>query len=106
MLYEVITEEGMFLLTSKSPRSLNSQFRREHAAYLHPDLGFAEGTRVRVSSAVGSVELEVRHDDRLRRDCVLIYSGTPGVNYLTTSRLSDEGENAIFQDEKIKVEPC
>ncbi len=104
--YDFNLEEGMFLLTSKSPRSLNSQFRREHAAYLHPDLGFAEGTRVRVSSAVGSVELEVRHDDRLRRDCVLIYSGTPGVNYLTTSRLSDEGENAIFQDEKIKVEPC
>jgi anaerobic selenocysteine-containing dehydrogenase len=104
--YDFNLEEGLFLLTSKSPRSLNSQFRREQAAYAHPGLGFEEGARVRVSSAVGSVELELRHDARLRPDCVLIYSGTPGVNYLTPSRQSEEGENAVFQDEKIKVELC
>ena len=104
--YDFNLEEGLFLLTSKSPKSLNSQFRRERAAYAHPGLGFEEGARVRVSSKIGSVELELRHDARLRPDCVLIYSGTPGVNYLTPSRLSDEGENATFQDEKIKVELC
>jgi anaerobic selenocysteine-containing dehydrogenase len=104
--YDFNLEEGLFLLTSKSPKSLNSQFRREAAAYAHPGLGFREGARVRISSSVGSVELELRHDDRLRPDCVLIYSGTPGVNYLTPSRLSEAGENAVFQDEKIKVELC
>ena len=104
--YDFNLEEGMFLLTSKSPKSLNSQFKREDAAYVHPDLGYEEGAMVRITSSVGSVELSVRHDARLRTDCVLIYSGTPGVNRLTTSRLSDEGENAIYQDEKIKVEIC
>jgi len=104
--YDFNLDEGLFLLTSKNPRSLNSQFRREHAVYVHPDLGFAEGTRLRISSGVGSVELEARHDPRLRRDCVLVYSGTPGINNVTTSRLSDEGTNAIYQDEKIKVEIC
>ena len=104
--YDFNLDDGLFLLTPKSPGSLNSQFRRERCAYLHPDLGYDEGVRVRVASSVGGAEFEVRHDARLRRDCVLIYSGTPGVNYLTPSRLSDEGKNAVYQDEKIKVEPC
>jgi anaerobic selenocysteine-containing dehydrogenase len=98
--------EGLFLLTSKSPKSLNSQFKREEAVYIHPELGFSAGETVRISSAVGSVELRVKYDERLRRDCVLIYSGTPGVNYITSSRLSDEGGNAVYQQEKIKVELC
>ena len=104
--YDFNLEDGLFLVTSKSAKSLNSQFKREGAVYMHPDLGFEEGARVRISSAVGSVELDVALDERIRRDCVLIYSGTPGVNYVTSSRLSDEGECAIYQNEKIKVELC
>ena len=104
--YDFNLEDGLFLVTSKSAKSLNSQFKREAEAHMHPDLGFEAGARVRISSSVGSVVLSVALDEGVRRDCVLIYSGTPGVNFLTTSRLSDEGECAIYQNEKIKVELC
>ncbi len=99
-------EEELFLLTSKSKTALNSQFRRPTNVHLHPALGFAEGSRARVLSDYGSVELDVTLDDALREDCILIYSGTPGVNNLTPSVLSYEGESAAYQEIKVKVEPC
>jgi anaerobic selenocysteine-containing dehydrogenase len=99
-------EEGLFLLTPKSHRSLNSQFHRSHGIYLHPQCGFTVGEVVTVVSKNGSVQLPVAHDERLRDDCALIYAGTPGLNNLTPSLLSYEGESAIYQENKIKVEKC
>ncbi len=106
--YDLAVDDGedLFLLTSKSERSLNSQFKRETQVYMNASLGFSEGECVRISSANGELELEVAIDERLRDDCVLIYSGTPGVNVLTDSRLSYEGKNAAYQENKIKVTKC
>jgi anaerobic selenocysteine-containing dehydrogenase len=98
--------EGYFLITPKSPKSLNSQFRREECVYVSPQTGFLDGQLLRIISQNGSVELVARHSTRLRSDCLLIYSGTPGVNLLTTSKLSYEGENATYQENKVKVEVC
>lgn len=98
--------EGFFLITAKSAGSLNSQFRRPSGVYLHPDCGFGEGERVVLRSPNGSVEMEVKYDERLRRDCLLIYSGTAGVNHLTPSQLSFDGMSAVYQETKIKVEKC
>lgn len=92
-----------FLISAKYPKSLNSQFRRPNGAYIHPSCGFAEGEEVVLSSPSGSVEMEVRWDERLRCDCILIYSGTPGVNNLTPSILSYEGDSAVYQEFKLKV---
>lgn len=99
-------DEGLFLITPKSARSLNSQFHRSNGIYLHPQCGFELGDRVRVTSKTGLVELSVLHDERVRRDCAIIYAGTPGVNNLTPSLLSYDGENAVYQENKIKVEKC
>ena len=98
--------EGYFLITPKSPKSLNSQFRREECVYVSPQTGFLDGQLLRIISQNGSVELVARHSTRLRNDCLLIYSGTPGVNLLTASKLSYEGENATYQENKVKVEVC
>ena len=98
--------EGLFLLSVKSPRSLNSQFKREEKVYLNSSHGFVEGERLRITSENGTLELEVALDERLRDDSVLIYSGTPGVNRLTSSHLSYEGKNAAYQENKVKVEKC
>ena len=98
--------EGLFLLSVKSPRSLNSQFKREEKVYLNSSHGFVEGERLRIVSENGTLELEVALDERLRDDSVLIYSGTPGVNRLTSSHLSYEGKNAAYQENKVKVEKC
>lgn len=97
-------EAGLFLITAKFPKSLNSQFHRASGVYLHPECGFEEGEEVKVSSKVGSISLIVHHDGRLRFDCALIYAGTPKMNTLTPGLLSYEGENAVYQENKIKVE--
>ena len=99
-------DNDLFLITCKSPKSLNSQFNREECIYVHPSLGYIDGQRVRVISDNGSVELDVKFDDSLRSDCVLIYSATPGVNRLTSSKLSYDGLNASYQENKVKVEIC
>ncbi|MGB6019957.1 MAG: molybdopterin dinucleotide binding domain-containing protein, partial [Sulfurimonadaceae bacterium] len=95
--------EGLFLLTTKSDKSLNSQFKRDDKVYLNSGHGFSEGECVRISSSNGELELEVAIDERLRDDCVLIYSGTPGVNVLSDSKLSYEGKNAAYQENKVKI---
>ena len=96
--------EGYFLITAKHPKSLNSQFTRPAGVYFHPECGFLEGSKVRLSTPEGSVVMEVRYDERLRTDSLLIYSGTPDVNVLTPALLSYEGESAVYQEYKIKVE--
>lgn len=73
---------------------------------MHPECGYTEGMSVLLTSASGSVEMEVKFDDRLRKDCILIYSGTPGVNLLTPALVSYEGHSAVYQEHKIKVEKC
>lgn len=107
--YETDTEqhEGeLSLLTVKSSQSLNSQFKREQKVYVNASHGFVEGEMVEVSSEKGSLALCVAIDERLRDDCVLIYSGTPGVNLLSDSKLSYEGKNAAYQETKVKVNKC
>ena len=96
--------KGYYLITSKSKHSLNSQFKRDSHIYLPPSMGFLDGEIVKASSIYGSHSFEVRVDDRLRDDLVLIYSGAKGVNYLTPSNLSDEGEGAIYQEVRIDLE--
>ncbi|MBU0720452.1 molybdopterin-dependent oxidoreductase [bacterium] len=100
---ELDKDKRLFLLTPKSAKSLNSQFHREENVYLNSALGFNENEEVTVSSACGNVKLKVKTDDNVREDCVLIYSGTKGVNNLTSSKHSLEGKNAIYQENKVEV---
>lgn len=99
-------DEDLFLLTVKSDKSLNSQFKRETQVNMNASLGFSDGEKVRITSDNGELEFEVAIDERLRDDCILIYSGTPGVNLLTDHKLSYEGKNASYQEQKVKVEKC
>ncbi|BDY12156.1 molybdopterin-dependent oxidoreductase [Hydrogenimonas cancrithermarum] len=97
-------EDGLWLLTPKSPHSLNSQFRRESHVWLHPSHGFKEDEKVRILSEHGEVELPVRVSEDIRSDSVLIYAGTPGVNYLTPPTKSLMGKSACYQEVKITLE--
>lgn len=96
-------DEGFYLITCKYPKGLNSQFKRADGVYFHPEAGFEEGETVHLSSQAGTVDMVVKHDKCLRRDCLLIYSGTPNGNVLTPGLLSYEGESAVYQEIKIKV---
>ena len=96
-------DDKLYLLTSKSVMSLNSQFNREQNVYLHSSLGFRENEIVTISSISGSVELKVKLNNDLRKDCVLIFSGTKGVNNLTISKHSYEGKSAIYQEIRVEI---
>ena len=96
-------EDGLFLITPKSDTSLNSQFKTKECVYIHPSLGFRQGETIKIYSPYGGVKLKVMLDESVREDCVLIYSGTEGVNNLTTSKHSYEGKNAIYQETKVKI---
>jgi len=95
--------DDLYLLTCKSATSLNSQFKVNDKVYLHPSLGYEENQLVEVSSLSGTVRLHVALDERLRADCVLIYSGTSGINHLTTSKKSYEGNSAVYGQNRVKL---
>jgi anaerobic selenocysteine-containing dehydrogenase len=99
-------KRDLFLITCKSAKSLNSQFHRESNVYVNASMGYLEGQKIRIVSKSGMLELDVKFNENLRHDCVLIYSGTPGVNRLTSSKLSYDGFNAAYQENKVKVEVC
>jgi len=98
-----IKSDAIYLITCKSPKSLNSQFKREDKVYLNSSFGYETNDLVTISSENGSVSLHVEINEDLRDDCVLIYSGTKGVNNLTTSLHSYEGKGAIYQENVVKV---
>ena len=103
---DTVDEAGLFLITPKSETSLNSQFKRDDKVYLNTSHGYSAGERLSLSSNNGSVELEVAIDERLRDDCLLVYSGTAGVNRLTDSKMSYVGKSAAYQEHKVKVKKC
>ena len=96
-------EDEFNLITPKSHTSLNSQFKRDKYVYINPSHGYSDTQQLELTSVNGSVILEVKNDNRLRDDTLLIYSGTPGVNNLTSSKHSYEGKSAVFQENKVKI---
>ena len=96
-------DERFWLLSPKSAKSLNTQFFRDNRVQMHSDTGFEEGQTVRVSSEHGEYEFVVHLNDDLRHNCVVITNNTLGVNYLTPSIVSEEGDNACYQEVKVTV---
>jgi len=99
-----VQDERFWLLSPKTNKALNTQFKRDNKVQIHPDKGYEEGVILRLSSEYGNVELEVKYNIDLREDCLLVPSNTWGLNMLTPSIVSDEGENACFQEVKIEIE--
>lgn len=98
-----IKSDAIYLITCKSQKSLNSQFNREESVYINSSHGFVDDEIIKISSQNGSVELKVKLNEDLRDDCVLIYSGTKGVNNLTSSLHSYEGKSAIYQENRVEI---
>ena len=99
-----VTDEKLWLLSPKTNKALNTQFNRGNSAQFHPDLGYEEGQEVKLSSEHGSHSFIVHLNEDLRTDCVLVSSNTIGVNFLTPSIVSYEGDNACYQEVKVEVE--
>jgi len=103
--FEKIKSENkkFHLITSKSEKSLNSQFTRDKYVYLHSSLGFCENSIISISSENGTIKLPVKHNDDLRKDSIMIYSGTKDINNLTSSKHSLDGKNAVYQELKVAI---
>lgn len=75
-------------------------------AFVHPDeleqAGIAAGRRVRLVSGVGSLEVRIGADRRVRRGVVMIYEGwwqkSGAVNRLVAQGVSDMGSQATYYD--------
>jgi len=99
-----LSQDTLWLITSKSNKALNTQFQQKNIVQLHPVLGYAEGDKVKISSECGSLVLDVVLNEDVRENCIVITNNTIGVNNLTPSMVSNEGENACYQEVKISVE--
>jgi anaerobic selenocysteine-containing dehydrogenase len=69
----------------------------------------ADGDRVRVFNARGSVEIEAAIDHSLRPGCVVVHNGWwlsegGGINLLSAARETDMGHGAAFHDNAVEVE--
>ncbi len=93
-----------WLLTTKSKKALNTQFGREDTVTLHPSIGFEDGERVKVGSEYGEHEFIVKNSEDIRKDCAVIRANAYGVNRLTPSIESIEGNSACYQEVKVVVE--
>lgn len=97
-------DETYWLLSPKSSKALNTQFKRGNEVQLHSTQGYEEGETVRLSSEYGEHDFTVKNNDDIRFDSVVITSNTLGLNTLTPSIVSDEGENACYQEVKVTIE--
>jgi anaerobic selenocysteine-containing dehydrogenase len=105
----------LVFMTPKTRRYQQSQIRPEEQAgplgcRVHPDApgveGMLDGTRARVVSPVGSMDVVIRHDPGLRRDVCVVIQGRRGVNALAAARATDLGGCTAFYDQRVRIEPC
>ena len=99
-----LTDEKLWLLSPKSNKALNTQFKRSQSVTLHPSLGYEARDRIKLSTEYGTLELEVVLSEDLRKNCLLVTSNTIGLNKLTPSLVSNEGESACYQEIKVEIE--
>jgi len=99
-----VEDERFWLLSPKSNKSLNTQFNRSNIVQIHSDSGYSEGEKVRLISKDGALELEVKLNDDIRSNCIVVTNNTPNINLLTPSLVSEEGESACYQEVKVEIE--
>jgi anaerobic selenocysteine-containing dehydrogenase len=92
-----------WLLSPKASNALNTQFKRDNRAILHPSLGFKDESSITLCSAYGEYKFIVKNSKEMREDSILIYANTIGVNFLTPDIISEEGESACYQEVKISI---
>jgi anaerobic selenocysteine-containing dehydrogenase len=99
-----VEDERFWLLSPKTNKALNTQFNRDNKVQIHPDTGYEKGDKVLLISEFGELELEVVLNEDLRSNCLVVTSNTLGLNILTPSMVSDEGESACYQEVKVTIE--
>ena len=109
-------EWPMTLLSCSTDRSQSSVYARPPTGpaevTVHPDAarGVADGATARLESAVGAIDVVVRHDPTQRRDVALMAKGGGffagrSANALIRGKLTDDGEGGALYDERVRLVP-
>jgi anaerobic selenocysteine-containing dehydrogenase len=109
-------EYPLVLMSLSTEDAQSSQWSRpqEGAAVVtvHPDsaAGLADGAPARLESAIGALDVRVKHDPTQRRDVLLIPKGghlRDGrcANVLVRAETTDLGEGGALYDERVRLAP-
>ena len=101
---DFIKDDKLWLLSPKTNKALNTQFKRDNKVQLHPSLGYTKGESVSIRSEYGTVDLEVLLNENIRENCIVVTNNTIGINLLTPSIVSKEGDNACYQEVQVTLE--
>ena len=97
-------DQSFWLISVKTSDALNTQFKRDNSLKIHPNSGYKEGQQIKLTSSFGEIELEVKLSEDVREDCIVVGSNVIGLNKLTPSIESEEGNSACFQEVKVVLE--
>lgn len=103
-LYEEKEEDEYYLITAKTKKCLNSQFKTDDNVYINSNCGINEGVEVTISSSYGQATFILKHSDDVKENCVLIYAGAKNVNHLTPHKSDESSFSAMFQEVLVTVE--
>ncbi len=104
----------LYLLSVSTPKSQASQWAAPLGELaevtVHPDsaAGAPDGGRARLESAMGALEVRVRHDAAQRRDVALLpkgghYDAGHSANALIAAELTDGGEGGALYDQRVRL---
>ena len=62
-----------------------------------------DGEEIVISSKWGEYKFIVKNSSDIRDDSIVIKANAIGVNYLTPPIISEEGENACYQEVKVNI---
>jgi len=103
-LYEQKEKGEFYLITSKSKNALNSQFKIDNCAYVHPTSEYKDGDEVTLSTSYGQANFTIRINEDVKEECVLIHAGAKQGNYLTPHISDEEAYSAIYQEVIVSIE--
>jgi anaerobic selenocysteine-containing dehydrogenase len=103
-LYKEKTEDNFYLITSKSKKSLNSQFAIDNYVYLNESSKFKENDEVKITSKYGEQTFTVKIDNCIKESCAFFYAGNKKVNYLTPNKEDEVANTATFQEVLLDIE--
>jgi anaerobic selenocysteine-containing dehydrogenase len=109
--------DGLYLMSLSTDKSQSSQWAKPieglAAVTIHPDSasGIPDGGRARLESAIGAIDVIVKHDPLQRRDVALMPKGgwlSRGhcANALIRARTTDGGEGGALYDERVWLVPA
>ena len=114
----VSPEYPLYLMAISTDKAQSSQWSKGQpdgpaVVTVHPAAGrgIPDGGVAQLQSAIGSMTVRIRHDDRQRGDVALLAKGghlRDGrcANLLTRARATDLGGGAAFYDEAVRLAPA